>query len=179
MSLQGLGYGDVDVRFDETGGPPTELRVATAHETHVAPYVGLWIPPRPTVAFQVGANEGQTVDASIGGVGAERLRVDALNIGASATASNIETALERIDAAITTLSESRAELGAFQNRMESTIRNLSVAVENLTAAESRIRDTDMAMEMVEFTRSQILSQAGTAMLAQANVIPQSILSLLG
>jgi flagellin len=76
------------------------------------------------------------------------------------------------------VSTNRADLGAFQNRMESTIRNVGVAVENLQAAESRIRDTDMAEEMVNFTRSQILSQAGTAMLAQANQVPQSVLSLL-
>ena len=129
--------------------------------------------------FQVGANEGQTVEVSIEGVSAETLGVVGLNIGAGATAAEIETALGKIDGAITIVSENRAALGAFQNRMESTIRNLSVAVENLSAAESRIRDTDMALEMVEFTRNQILSQAGTAMLAQANVVPQSVLSLLG
>ena len=72
----------------------------------------------------------------------------------------------------------RGELGAAQNRFEHTINNLNVAVENLSASESRIRDTDMAQEMVNFTRSQILSQAGTAMLAQANQAPQGVLSLL-
>ena len=72
----------------------------------------------------------------------------------------------------------RAELGALQNRFEHTIKNINVAVENLSASESRIRDTDMASEMVQFTRAQILSQAGTAMLAQANQIPQGVLSLL-
>ena len=72
----------------------------------------------------------------------------------------------------------RAELGAKQNRFDHTIKNLAVAVENLSASESRIRDTDMAAEMTNFTRSQILSQAGTAMLAQANQVPQGVLSLL-
>ena len=72
----------------------------------------------------------------------------------------------------------RAALGAFQNRFEHTINNVNVAVENLSASESRIRDTDMAQEMMNFTRSQILSQAGTAMLAQANQAPQGVLSLL-
>ncbi|MDQ1497782.1 MAG: flagellin, partial [Actinomycetota bacterium] len=72
----------------------------------------------------------------------------------------------------------RANLGAYQNRFEHTISNLSVTAENLSASESRIRDTDMASEMVSFTRSQILTQAGTAMLAQANQAPQQVLQLL-
>ncbi len=76
------------------------------------------------------------------------------------------------------MSTTRANLGAYQNRFEHTINNLNVAVENLSASESRIRDTDMAQEMVSFTRAQILQQAGTAMLAQANQMPQSVLQLL-
>jgi flagellin len=129
--------------------------------------------------FQVGANQNQTVEVNIKAVSASDLGVDALVIGELADETTIATAIGAIDSAISTVSENRSELGAMQNRMESTIRNLSVAVENLSAAESRIRDTDMALEMVEFTRNQILSQAGTAMLAQANVVPQSVLSLLG
>jgi len=76
------------------------------------------------------------------------------------------------------VSTSRANLGAYQNRFEHTISNLSVTAENLSASESRIRDTDMAQEMVSFTRAQILTQAGTAMLAQANQAPQQVLQLL-
>ena len=76
------------------------------------------------------------------------------------------------------MSSTRATLGSLQNRFESMINNLSVTAENLTASESRIRDLDMASEMVGFTKNQVLQQAGTAMLAQANQIPQSILSLL-
>ncbi|NMX12683.1 flagellin, partial [Mobiluncus mulieris] len=72
----------------------------------------------------------------------------------------------------------RSNLGAVQNRFEHTITNLNVAVENLAASESRVRDTDMAQEMMQFTRNQILSQAGTSMLAQANQVPQGVLSLL-
>ncbi|HET7486356.1 MAG TPA: flagellin, partial [Acidimicrobiales bacterium] len=83
-----------------------------------------------------------------------------------------------ISNAISSVSTTRASLGAYQNRFEHTIANLSVAVENLSASESRIRDTDMAQEMVQFTRSQILTQAGTAMLAQANQAPQQVLQLL-
>ena len=78
-----------------------------------------------------------------------------------------------------TVSTSRGNLGAVQNRLESTISNLQVTSENLAASESRIRDTDVAAEMVEFTRTQILQQAGTAMLGQANAVPQSVLRLLG
>jgi flagellin len=128
--------------------------------------------------FQVGANAEQVVRVGITGVGAEALGVVGLQIGEGATEESIAAAIEAIDTAIGTVSENRATLGAFQNRMESTIRNVSVAVENLSAAESRIRDTDMAAEMVTFTRNQILQQAGTAMLAQANQVPQSVLSLL-
>ena len=80
--------------------------------------------------------------------------------------------------AITAISTQRASLGAFQNRFEHTINSVNVAIENLSASESRIRDTDMAQEMMSFTRSQILSQAGTAMLAQANQASQGVLSLL-
>ena len=96
-----------------------------------------------------------------------------------AAASGASGAITAIDAAIKTVSTTRADLGAIQNRFEHTINNLNVAVENLSASESRIRDTDMAQEMTNFTRSQILTQAGTAMLAQANQAPQGILKLLG
>jgi flagellin len=88
-------------------------------------------------------------------------------------------AIDSIDKAIKSVSTTRADLGAIQNRFEHTINNLNVAVENLSASESRIRDTDMAQEMTNFTRTQILTQAGTAMLAQANQAPQGILKLLG
>src|SRR3546814_15355410 len=84
-------------------------------------------------------------------------------------------AISLIDDAITTVSSERATLGALQNRFEHTINNLSVAAENLAASESRIRDTDMAQEMVSFTRAQILTQAGTAMLDQATQAPQNVL----
>ncbi len=92
--------------------------------------------------------------------------------------SGATEAIDKIDAAITDVSKVRSQLGAVQNRFDHTINNLNVAVENLTSSESRIRDTDMASEMVSFTRAQILSQAGTAMLAQAKSIPQSVLQLL-
>ena len=102
------------------------------------------------------------------------VNLDALDLTTAADA-----AIGALDLAIDAVSSVRSELGAKQNRLEHTIANLSVAVENLSASESRIRDTDMAEEMVAFTRHQIMAQAGTAMLAQANVVPQSVLRLLG
>ena len=94
------------------------------------------------------------------------------------SATNARTMIEAIDTAIAGISTTRGALGATQNRLESTINNLQVTTENLAASESRIRDTDMAAEMVNFTKNQILQQAGTAMLGQANAVPQSVLSLL-
>ena len=96
----------------------------------------------------------------------------------SATAGDAAAAITALDSAISAVSTTRGELGALQNRFESMINNLQVTTENLAASESRIRDTDMAAEMVTFTKNNVLLQAGTAMLAQANQVPQSILSLL-
>jgi flagellin len=125
--------------------------------------------------FQLGSDSGQQETVNIGDMTDEGLGVDGLDIS---TAAGAQTAIDTLDDAISDVSSQRSELGAYQNRFESTIRNLSVTVENLSAAESRIRDTDMAEEMVSFTRHQILQQAGTAMLAQANQVPQSVLGLL-
>jgi flagellin len=126
--------------------------------------------------FQVGANSGETLQVTIG------TSMDSATllgtVGDLTSQANADTALQNIDDAIKTVSTQRAELGATQNRLEHKINNLNVSVENLSASESRIRDTDMASEMMSFTRSQILSQAGTAMLAQANSAPQSVLQLL-
>jgi flagellin len=123
--------------------------------------------------FQVGASNGDTLDVTIGVLSATSLGVNAVDLEADAAA-----AINTIQTAIDSVSTTRSTLGASQNRLEHTIANLSVASENLSASESRIRDTDMAAEMVSFTRAQILQQAGTAMLAQANQVPQSVLSLL-
>jgi flagellin len=101
-----------------------------------------------------------------------------LTSAAISTTTGAVSAITSIDAAIKAVSTSRATLGAYQNRLEHTINNLNVSVENLSASESRIRDTDMAQEMMNFTRSQILSQAGTSMLSQANQSQQGVLSLL-
>ena len=126
--------------------------------------------------FQVGANTGETIGVTISqDFDATGLSLDTQSL---TDVTNALSAMDAIDDAISTVSTARAELGAKQNRLEHTINNLSVAVENLSASESRIRDTDMAQEMMAFTRSQILSQAGTAMLAQANQAPQGVLQLL-
>ncbi len=125
--------------------------------------------------FQVGADSTDTLSVSIGNMDSATLLGGAQSVS---TAAGAGTALDAIDAAIGKVSDQRADLGANQNRLEHKINNLNVAVENLSASESRIRDTDMASEMMNFTRSQILSQAGTAMLAQANQAPQGVLSLL-
>ncbi|MHB9143840.1 MAG: flagellin N-terminal helical domain-containing protein [Symbiobacteriia bacterium] len=124
-----------------------------------------------TLTVRVGANvqtgTSATVAALAGG--------DGISVLSQADAGN---ALNKLDSATNQISSQRAQLGAVQNRLEHTIANLSVASENLTAAESRIRDVDMAAEMSVFTRNQILMQAGTAMLAQANQKPQAVLQLL-
>ena len=130
--------------------------------------------------FQIGANEGQTMSVEIGDMSAAALGVDGLDVSAfTGDATLIDTALGNVDNAIKTVSEERSKLGAYQNRLEHTIANLDNAAENLQAAESRIRDVDMAYEMMNFTKFQILQQASTAMLAQANLAPQSVLQLLG
>jgi flagellin len=127
--------------------------------------------------FQVGANNNvnEQISIAIGSVDSTALGVDTAVLTSTASA---QLALTAVNTAIGTVSTTRATLGASQNRFEHTINNLNVTVENLSASESRIRDTDMASEMVQFTKSQILSQAGTAMLAQANQAPQSVLQLL-
>ncbi|MGE5380683.1 MAG: flagellin [Methylocystaceae bacterium] len=129
-----------------------------------------------TMVFQIGANPLQDVGAAIGDMRAQALGVSNILVTDREHAAD---ALTKIDAAIGRVSSERSKLGALQNRLEHTINNLSVAAENLTAAESRIRDVDMAKEMMAFTKYNILTQAGTAMLAQANTLPQSVLQLLG
>jgi len=126
--------------------------------------------------FQIGANSGDFVEVRLTDTDAAAL------LGSTpldvTTTSGANSALTALDTAISTVSTTRGNIGALQNRFESMINNLQVTTENLVASESRIRDTDMAAEMTNFTKNQILSQAGTAMLAQANQVPQSILSLL-
>ncbi len=125
--------------------------------------------------FQIGANSGETVALSIADTDAAALGLAALDVTSDLGAA---AAITSLDSAIASVSTTRGNLGALQNRFESMINNLQVTTENLSASESRIRDTDMAQEMVSFTKNNVLLQAGTAMLSQANQVPQSILSLL-
>ena len=131
-----------------------------------------------TAAFQIGYEKStqSQLGVSLGDANTAVLGVANNDINTSANAYN---ALLTIDTAIGTLAASRGDIGAYQNRMSYAFANLSITVENFTAAESVIRDVDMAGEMTSFTKSQILLQAGTAMLAQANMAPQNLLSLFG
>jgi flagellin len=125
-----------------------------------------------TITFQVGANDGDAIAVSTISLGtAVASSVFSLSVTGS-------TDISQIDDAINAVSAQRADFGAVQNRLEHSINNLSTYQENLTASESQIRDVDMASEMVEFTKDQILQQAGTSMLSQANQLPNSVLSLL-
>src|SRR5688572_3679347 len=122
-------------------------------------------------ANQLSVNVATVSSASVGGAALGVVDLDNTDAIAATSIGNLDTAIKNV-------STERSKLGATQNRLESAVRNLSVAAENLQAAESRIRDTDMAEEMVSFTRNQVLQQAGTATLAQANQVPQAVLSLL-
>lgn len=129
------------------------------------------------LTFQVGAQAGQTLELDDDLV-LTSADVFGVNLSTVDLSSDASAAIGVIDSAIAAVSETRSTLGATQNRIEHVINNLSVSAENLSASESRIRDLDVALEMVSFTRHQIMNQAGTAMLAQANVMPQSVLTLL-
>ena len=122
------------------------------------------------ITFQVGANDGESIGVATISLGA--------SIGTAAYNLAGVSSISDIDAAIDQVSAQRAVFGAVQNRFEHSLANIAIYQENLVAAESRIRDVDMASETVEMTKNQILSQAGTAMLAQANQLPQNVLSLL-
>jgi flagellin len=126
-----------------------------------------------SISFQVGAADNQQITVATISVGAQvASTVFALS------SSSTQTDIQQIDDAINNISAARATFGAVQNRLEHTIANLASYTENLTASESRIRDADMASEMVQFTKLQILQQAGTSMLSQANQAPQGVLTLL-
>ena len=125
--------------------------------------------------FQVGANADQTIDLNIKNMTAAGL---SLTTSAIDTASKAQLAVASLDNAIYSVSTERSNLGSVQNRLEHTVNNLSTASENLQASESRVRDVDMAKEMMNFSKNNILSQAAQAMLAQANQQPQGVLQLL-
>jgi flagellin len=126
--------------------------------------------------LQVGALNGQTIKISIGNMNASKLGITSLAFTTNATAGS---AMTKIQGAISQVSSQRSALGAIQNRLEHTIANLDTTSENTSSAESRIRDTDMADAMVDYSKNQILAQAGQSMLANANQATQGVLSLLG
>ncbi len=126
--------------------------------------------------LQVGSLSGQAISISISNMNASTLNVKGLSVSSFTKAGN---AMSQIQSAIDKVSLQRASLGALQNRLEHTIKNLDTASENTSAAESRIRDVDMAKEMVTYSNTNILAQAGQSMLAQANQSNQGVLSILG
>ena len=138
------------------------------------------------LTFQIGANKGQQLEVNIADMSASALgtegdgkKVNDINVTEfESVGLDFDAQLQVIDDAINQVSTQRSALGAVQNRLEHTINNLGASAENLTAAESRIRDVDMAKEMMEFTKNNILSQAAQSMLAQANQQPQGVLQLL-
>ena len=129
------------------------------------------------IELQIGANEGQTMSFTLDDMSADALGVGGSSVNLS-TQESAKTATTTIDAAIKKVSKARGQMGAVQNRLEHTINNLDTASENLQTAESRIRDTDMAEEMVNYSKNSILAQAGQSMLAQANQANQGVLTLL-
>ena len=128
--------------------------------------------------LQVGAEKGQFIAISIKQMKASSIGINSVSVSGTQN-TNAQKAITMIKAALASVSKQRSDLGAIQNRLEHTIKNLDNVVENTTAAESQIRDTDMATEMVTYSNNQILAQAGTSMLAQANQSNQSVLSILG
>jgi flagellin len=135
------------------------------------------------MVLQVGANMDQNASIYIGDMSAGALGINDAQGGTGVislmTASDANLAIGTVDSAMMVINQQRADLGAYQNRFEMASQSIAIAAENLQAAESRIRDTNMASEMVRYTRGNILNQAATSMLAQANVRPQSVLQLLG
>ncbi len=176
--LIGIVHPNVDVEFDPMAdvsvkwSDDTKQFELTAEETEYETYLHL---ADNSTVFQIGANEGEDMGIDIGNMSSHALGIHRVLVTDRGSASRSITV---IDSALDKVSSQRAKLGAYQNRLEHTINNLTTASQNLTAAESRIRDLDMAQEMMNFTKLQILMQAGNAMLAQANVMPQAVLQLL-
>lgn len=133
------------------------------------------------MTFQIGPSSAETIKVTLQGMTSKDIGVENINVSNATNSAGIQAANKAIDTirtAIDTVSKFRAKLGAAQNRLEHTVNNLRVTSENLTAAESRIRDTDMADEITAFTKNNILLQSSQSMLAQSNAAPQGILNLL-
>ena len=166
----GTGYTDCEITSTTT--TPVASTLTTAGDTKSIIVSVLSAGP---MDLQIGANEGQTMSVRIPEVTPKTLGIDNINVG---TAEGAEKAITALDTAVNTVSAIRSKLGAYQNRLEHSIANLDTTSENMTESLSRIEDVDMAEEMAEYTQKNVLAQAGTSMLAQANQRPQSILTLL-
>jgi flagellin-like hook-associated protein FlgL len=185
LDLGSIDYSNAD-NDNNAATNPTAAQMLTKLNTVAKDTLGLTTDPfasaNSTLTFQVQDAITDYSEANGAPVGSAAGTPTVQQLAAATpvftAASGADSAIDLLDDAIDKVSTQRASLGAIQNRFDHTINNLNVTVENLTASESRIRDTDMAQEMVQFTRNQILMQAGTAMLAQANQASQSILSLL-
>ncbi|MEG3065688.1 flagellin [Acetomicrobium sp.] len=163
---------DVTVSWSTADGEWSFGRISTGTADAFTTYIHL---ADNTTVFQIGANEGEDMGVDLGDMSVRSLGIHRVLVTDRESAAR---SISIIDGAIDKVSSQRAKLGAYQNRLEHTINNLTTASQNLTAAESRIRDLDMAQEMMNFTKLQILMQAGNAMLAQANILPQAVLQLL-
>lgn len=169
------------ISFGGPNGQTVTINVNNSYAADAFDTLAFDVTSSGSLSLQIGANANQNLSVSIddmritGGGTAEMAALSAATVD---TQANANTAVTTINNAIEKVSSSRASLGAYQNRLEHTINNLNTSSENLTAAESRIRDVDMAKEMMNFSKNNILSQAAQAMLAQANSQPQGILQLL-
>ncbi|MBR1671661.1 MAG: hypothetical protein IJ702_01915 [Fretibacterium sp.] len=177
-NLVGVLHPNVDIEFDPMANvtaiwSESQSNFITTSETK--PYEAVIHLVDSSTVFQVGANQGEDLALDIGDMTAGSLGITKVNV---ATREAATKAIGQLDAAINKVSAQRAKIGAYQNSLEYTIENLQTTATNLTAAESRIRDADMAQTMMEFVKLQILNQSGTSMLAQANQLPQQVLSLL-
>jgi flagellin len=176
--LVGIVHPNVDVEID----PMANIEVTWDDKNKkfslnkkAADYVSVLHLVDNSTIFQIGANKGEDMAIDMGNMGMNSLGLNKIVVTDRNSATR---ALGILDNAMTLVSAQRSRLGAFQNRLEHTVRSLTTTSENLAAAESRIRDLDMAKEMMNFTKLQILSQSGTSMLSQANQLPQAILQLL-
>ncbi|MFB5282834.1 flagellin [Peribacillus sp. Hz7] len=161
---------------EEIGQLKEEIdRIAKTTEFNTKPLLDGSVEVGKEIVLQVGANENQTVKLAINNMNSTELKIDSLDLTKQDEA---EKAITIIDGAINLVSEERSRMGAMQNRLEHTSNNLKYMSENTTAAESRIRDLDMALEMTAYTKNNILIQSAQAMLAQANQLPQGVLQLL-
>jgi len=166
-----VNFSELGISFNYSGAMVADTLGAALDTANLTVTAGT------TAAFQIGYEKSTQSQLSVS-LGSIKTTTLGLGNGDISTSANAYNALATIDAAIDTLSNARASVGAYQNRLGYAANNLTTTLENFTAAESTIRDVDMAAEMTSFTKNQILVQAGTAMLAQANTAPQQVLSLL-